>query len=191
MPQAIEIIGDEHRAMTSVMHALRILSRKAARAGLPPDFAWLRNILAYLDRYPERQHHPKEERYLLSVLERREPKLARTIMRLQRDHRASAGYIVRMRETLGWWEKGDARAPTMFVHMATDYAHFNRGHMRTEEKEILPAALALLSQAEWRDIDTAFAANADPVAASGGKAECLAALQGLQSNQSVRKDQAA
>ena len=148
MSLAAEIIRKEHRAMTSVMQALRIMSRKAVQAGLPPDFAWLNKVLAYLDRFPERLHHPKEERFLLSTLERREPRLARTIARLQRDHRASAGYIVRMCETLVRWERGDPKAPPMFVHMATDYANFNRSHMRLEEKEILPAALALFSEAE-------------------------------------------
>ncbi len=183
MSQAIEIIRNEHRAMTSVMQALRILARKSVCAGLPPDFAWLRKMLAYLDRYPERLHHPKEERYLLSVLKRREPRLARTVMRLQRDHGASAGYIVRMRETLGSWERGDPKAPPMFVHMATDYARFNRDHMRIEEKEILPAASAVFGESEWREIDLAFTAHADPVAASRSKADCLAALQAFQPDQ--------
>jgi hemerythrin-like domain-containing protein len=177
MSQAVEIIRSEHRAMASVMQALRLIARNAVRVGRSPDFSWIRTLLVYLDRFPERLHHTKEERFLLGLLERRKPRLARAVMRLQRDHRASAGYIVRMCETLICWERGDPRAGPMFVNMATDYCHFNRNHMRLEETEVLPAALAVFSPEDWREIDAAFAANGDPVAASRGRAQRLVALQ--------------
>lgn len=179
MPSAIQIIKDEHRALNSVLCSLRVISRKAIGAGAPPDFLWLRALLNYVDRFPERLHHPKEELYLFRVLERRSPGLGRIIARLRREHAANAGHSIRIRGALANWERGDPKAGLFFIDVADDFARFNWRHTRLEEREILPAAQATFTDTDWREIDQAFAANDDPLARSRTRQECEAALQRL------------
>ncbi len=177
MRNAIRIIKDEHRALNSVLFSLRAISRRALRSGAKPDFLWLRAMLGYVDRFPERLHHPKEELYLFRVLEQRSPAFGRILARLRREHAANAGHSVRMRSALIHWERGDPSAGALFTSIASDFARFNWRHMRLEEREILPAAQAIFTDADWREIDAAFAANNDPLAKSQTRSECEAALQ--------------
>jgi hemerythrin-like domain-containing protein len=44
------------------------------------------------------------------------------------------------------------------------YAEFHWKHMRKEESELLPLAQRHLTAVDWKAIDAAFAANADPIA---------------------------
>jgi hemerythrin-like domain-containing protein len=179
MPSAIQIIKDEHRALNSVLLSLRAIARRAVHVGERPDFPWLKALLNYVDRFPERLHHPKEELHLFRVLERRSPAFARTIARLRREHAANAGHSIRMRGALTHWELGDPKAGLLFANVASDFARFNWRHMRLEEREILPAARATFTPADWQEIDEAFATNNDPVARSPSRQECEAALRQL------------
>ena len=71
MPAVPRIIHQRHRAMASVLFALRALTRQALRSGNRPDFRWLRMLAEYVERFPGRLHHPNEETYLYRVLLRR------------------------------------------------------------------------------------------------------------------------
>lgn len=179
MPSAIQIIKDEHRALNSVLLSLWVISRKAIRSGEKPNFLWLQALLNYIDRFSERLHHPKEELHLFRVLERRSPAYGKTIARLRREHASNAGHSIRMRGALTHWERGDSKAGLLFANVASDFARFNWRHMLLEEREILPAAQATFTEADWREIDRAFAMNDDPLARSRTRQECEAALQHL------------
>lgn len=179
MPNVMRIIKHQHRATASVLFAVRALSRNALRSGNPPDFAWLRTLLGYVERFPERLHNPNEETYLFNVLLRREPGMARTVARLRRDHAAGTGYANRLREAVANWERGDPKAAPYAANVANDFARFNWRHALFEEREILPAAKAAFTEAEWREIERAFAATADPLAGSSSRQHCEAALRRL------------
>jgi hemerythrin-like domain-containing protein len=64
---------------------------------------------------------------------------------------------------LAWELLGDSRR-TAFQQAARDYVEFYLTHMRTEETEILPSAVKLLSDADWLELDEAFDRHRDPLA---------------------------
>jgi branched-chain amino acid transport system ATP-binding protein len=185
MPTVTRIIEQQHRAMASVLLALRFLTRQALRSGKRPDFHWLRTLAGYVELFPERLHHPNEETYLYRVLLRREPATVRMVARLRRDHAASAGYANRLREALADWERGDAKAGPYSVHVATDFARFMWRHARFEEREMLPIARAAFTEAEWRAVGRAFTAAADPLIGSQSRQHCEAALRRIGETQAA------
>ena len=65
---------------------------------------------------------------------------------------------------LAWELLGESRRDA-FANAAQAYVTFYREHMRTEETQLLPAAESALSSAEWRELDAAFGADQDPIAA--------------------------
>jgi hemerythrin-like domain-containing protein len=71
MTRAVRILRDEHRSLSAVIASLEQLARQARDTSVKPDFAVFRAMLYYIDAFPERQHHPKEDRELFARRRRR------------------------------------------------------------------------------------------------------------------------
>jgi branched-chain amino acid transport system ATP-binding protein len=181
MSRALQIITQQQKAMSSVLLAVRTIARKALRSGSSPDFSQLVPLVDYVERFPETLHQANEEKYLFRVLEAREPRLARLVARLRRDHAAMKGYGQRLRTAVAYWRTGDPKAGRQTAIMADDYVRFCRQHARLEQRELLPAALELLSDAEWSKTDQALASVVDPLALSKSRRDCEIALKQLAS----------
>ena len=82
----LEVINDEHQALSAMLRSLSMLLAQARREKQMPDFGVLRTMLFYVDEYPEKLHHRKESELLFPVVRQRCPELAPTLDRLDRDH---------------------------------------------------------------------------------------------------------
>jgi hemerythrin-like domain-containing protein len=160
---AIRIIEDEHRSLAAVLHGLSYLVREIRLRGAAPDFELLGAMLHYIDAFPERLHHPKEDAFLFKRLRERDPASGPLLDRLEAEHREGATHIENLRKALARYQHEGAREFGAFAQGVTDYAAFHWEHMRAEEHEVLPRARQRLTAADWAEIDEAFADNADPL----------------------------
>jgi len=160
--KAIAIIQDEHRAITAVIEGLRHLVAGFAAGSMAPDHALLSALFHYVEQFPERLHHPKEDDYLFARLRLRRPDAAPLLDALSREHEVGRE---RFGELKALWERwrADPAALPAFGEAVERYAHFHWRHMRKEEDEVLPLAAAALAPEDWDAIDAAFASNEDPV----------------------------
>ena len=161
---AVLIIRDEHAALGAMLRSMRTLI--AAGPGDEPErfFDVLRAMLFYIDEFPERLHHPKESRLLFPRVAGAAPELAEVIGRLHADHASGERRARALQHHLLAWELlGESRRQT-FVAAARSYIEFYLGHMHLEEREILPAAERVLSDADWREMDEVFGRDRDPLA---------------------------
>lgn len=179
MQRAIEIMQGRQRAMTSTLLAMRTIARRNLKAGTPPDFAQLRRLLRYVERFPQGLHQPSEEKHLFPAILRRDSGAERAVKRAKRDHAACLGYLDRLRAALVYWEKGDPAAGPQVAVIADDYARFCRLHARIESRDVLSVALRVLPEQDWRAIEQAYGAVDDPLARSSSRADCTAALRAI------------
>src|SRR5690349_4117572 len=93
MKETIRIIQSEHRSMSAVLHGLKELTRLAKDGSLKPDFRPFRAMLRYIDEYPERFHHPKEDKFLFARLYEKVPASRLLIERLEGEHRMGARLV--------------------------------------------------------------------------------------------------
>jgi hemerythrin-like domain-containing protein len=164
MKTAIKIIHDEHRSISAVLHALKQLAKAAEDSSVEPRFEVFRAMIYYIDQFPERMHHPKEDKYLFALLAARAPETKGLVDELRAEHVMGAQLIRDLEQALvglevGW--QGGARA---FSAAVDAYAQFHWNHMRKEEQKLLPLAERFLTAEDWREIDAAFAGNNDPIA---------------------------
>ena len=161
--QAIQIILDEHRALAAVLHGLLFLIRNIRGRGDKPDFVVLGAMICYIDAFPERFHHPKEDDYLFPRLRERHPDAAPLLDRLAAQHEQGAEKIRALEQLLLHYQHRGAVEFSKFAAAAEDYAAFHWDHMRLEEKEVLPLAEKYLSVADWKAIDVAFLGHTNPM----------------------------
>ena len=164
MNKAIRIIRDEHRSISAVLSGLIELTRLARKPGMRPDFAVFRAMIHYIDDFPERLHHPKEDRYLFARLAERAPEARPLIEELRNEHLRGAALVRELESALLALEVNGARDLPAFDAAVSAYAQFHWDHMRKEEARLLPLAQKHLTEADWRWIEDAFAGNHDPIA---------------------------
>jgi len=161
--KALRIIRDEHRALAAVLHGLLYLVRQTRDKGAPPNYPVLSAMLYYIDAFPERFHHPKEDRYLFRRLRMRCAVAAPLLDRLEAEHRVGAELIRKLEQSLARYEHG---GPGEFARFAADvdaYLEHHWRHMRAEEDEVLPLARTHLTPEDWQEIDAAFVGHTDPM----------------------------
>ncbi len=160
---ALDVIQDEHQALAAMLRSMSLLVAHAQREGQVPDFSVLRAMLFYVDEFPERLHHPKESELLFPRVLARCPALADTLARLDADHGRGEAAIRSLEHALLAYEVLGASRQQAFVDALEGYVNGYLSHMAIEESEILPAARAHLTEADWAALDAAFATNRDPL----------------------------
>ena len=164
MNNAILTIRDEHRSISAVLHALKQLAKDAEDSSVEPRFAVFRAMIYYIDQFPERLHHPKEEKYPFARLEQRSPEAKALIEDLRAEHIMGAQLIRDLEQALVGLEVGWSGGARAFSAAVDAYAEFHWNHMRKEEKQLLPLAERSLTEQDWREIDAGFGGNEDPIA---------------------------
>jgi hemerythrin-like domain-containing protein len=160
---AIDTILDEHRSLAAVLHGLLYLVRAIDARKMGADFKLLGAMIYYIDAFPERFHHPKEDAYLFKRLRQRHPDAGLLLDRLNAEHQTGAVKIRELEHALSRFEHGGAEGFPAFAAAVEGYAAFHWQHMRAEEEEVLPLAKQFLLPEDWKAIDEAFAGNTDPL----------------------------
>jgi hemerythrin-like domain-containing protein len=160
---ALTVIRQEHAALAAMLRSLPLLLEQSRRRDELPDFGLLRAMLFYIDEFPERIHHRKEDELLFPRLRPHCPELAATLDQLERDHEHGERAIHDLEHALLAFEVLGAPRREAFEHAVRGYVEFYLRHMALEEDQVLPVAQRVLDTADWAAIDAAFAANRDPL----------------------------
>jgi len=163
MMQAIEILFAEHRSLAAVLHGMLYLVREIRLHGAAPRFDVLDAMVYYVEGFPERFHHPKEDAYLFRLLGLRCSDAAPLIDRLLSQHRAGTEKIRALGEALQRYKQGGMAEFSAFADAVQAYAAFHWDHMRTEEDKLIPLARDHLTEEDWKEIDAAFTGHSDPL----------------------------
>ncbi|OHC80382.1 MAG: hemerythrin [Rhodoferax sp. RIFCSPLOWO2_12_FULL_60_11] len=161
--ESLRIIHDEHEALSAMLRSIGLMLDRGP--GNEPEgfFNVLRAMLFYIDEFPERLHHPKESELLFPKVAARAPETAQLIAQLEEEHQQGESSVRELQHLLLAWELlGESRREPFDV-ATKRYLSFYLEHMRLEETVILPAAMKVLSAADWKDIDAAFETNCDPL----------------------------
>lgn len=162
MDVAVATIKLEHRALGAVMEALQRLLAAVAVRHAEPDFTLFSAALYYIDDFPERFHHPKEDEHLFRTLRLRTTEFNALLDELQAEHIHSARVMARLHCALVHYQGGAARGLENF-HAAVDaYSAMLSEHMRKEEG-LLERARDELTEEDWSNIAAAFSVNDDPL----------------------------
>jgi len=159
---AITIILDEHRSLAAVTHGLRYIVREMREKGSEPDGKLLWSMLYYIDTFPQKLHHPKEEAYLFRRLKMRTREADKAILQLEEQHRAGREHVKALEMALGRYQAGAPGGREAFMAAAETFADELAVHMALEENVVLPLAKQHLLAEDWAEIAQAFGENGDP-----------------------------
>jgi hemerythrin-like domain-containing protein len=168
----LSVIHAEHRSLSAVLWSLHYLAREV---GTQPDFELLSLMIDYIDLFPERLHHPREDRHLFTALRMRTADAEAILKELTAQHARGAHMIDDLRYALTRYRLAGRDGRAAFAAAIHAYAEFHWKHMRKEEEVLLPLAERVLTHDDWQAIDAAFSDTSDPLLGP----EARAALRGL------------
>ncbi len=158
MRPSMQILAREHVALRGVARVIKIDAELLARGELK-DPAVFGAVVAYLQKFPDKIHHPKEEQFLFRTMRQRDPSLSPKLDRLYREHQDEQELIRAFADAYAAFRPGDASSRAVLVQAATDYADFIIGHIEYENEEVFSHAEEVLLDEDWAEIDAAFVEN--------------------------------
>ncbi|TXT37488.1 MAG: UspA domain containing protein [Comamonadaceae bacterium] len=162
---AVAIIQDEHRSLAAVVRGLLHLVEQAVTGESTLDVPLALTMIHYIDAFPERLHHPKEDAYLFERLAARTKACDAAIKELRAQHAGGGEHVQAMQTAVEHFATGQGDAGQALAGVASAvnvFAQAQWEHMNLEEQTILPGARKHLTEQDWMLIYTAFSANGDP-----------------------------
>lgn len=162
---AVAIIQDEHRSLAAVVRGLIHQVEQAVSGNSTLDVPLTLSMIHYIDAFPERLHHPKEDEYLFERLSARTSACDADIKELRAQHAGGGAQVQAMQTAVEHFAmvQGDATEALTAVATAVNvFAQAQWAHMNLEEGTILPTARKHLTEQDWLLIYTAFSVNGDP-----------------------------
>jgi hemerythrin-like domain-containing protein len=164
-PSALNIIREEHAAVSALLRSLRMLVDRGPVDERAHFFETVRAMLFYMDEFPEHRHHPNETALLFPMLLRAAPELQPIIERLNADHAAGEHRVRELEHMLARWEFVGESRRAAFGTALNDYVALYLQHMNIEETHLLPLAASRLTPQEHAALNAAFEETRDPLAA--------------------------
>ena len=160
--ECIKVIQEEHTALAAMLRSMLMMLDRGPGDEPESFFDVMRAMLFYIDEFPERLHHPKED-LLFPRVARHSPHVMTVVEQLERDHMKGETAVRELQHLLLAWElMGDGRRKR-FEDELRVYIDFYLDHMRLEETVIIPEARKVLDEGDWKALDEAFLSNADPL----------------------------
>ena len=167
--KAITIIQDDHRNLWRIIMSIDAVADELDEGG-KVDVKFFNAVFDYIESFVDEAHHHKEDGYLFRLMRARSDKANTIIERLEAEHRNAPLNLKFLRQQLAEHaERGLGNSE--FTESLRNYTQALRSHIRTEEKDLMPMAKDVLTEADWLEIDTAFLDNKDPLFGEEAKAE--------------------
>ncbi len=151
-PRSVKALHNEHIYMFSLLDSL------AEQVGLivngkDADYALLLDIIDYMQNFPDRYHHPKED-LIYQRMALRDETIAAEVAALLDEHRLLVSLSNRLAEAIDDVDM----MPTVLKkarvgELCNEYEACLRRHINIEESKILPRALEVLREEDWFLID--------------------------------------
>lgn len=158
--------------LTSMWHAehlqfLRLLELfdaqvQAFHEGGQPNYELMHDTVFYLKHYGDRFHHPREN-VAFERLAVHDPSMRTKLARLLQEHRVLGAHGSHLLDRLAEVDS-DLLAPRDALESAAaTYLVYYRHHLNTEERDILPRAQQLFTDADWAAVMAAVPHEPDPL----------------------------
>jgi hemerythrin-like domain-containing protein len=162
-PTSLRMIRDEHSSLLAVLRSMGMLVERGPDDQPEVFFDLLRAMLFYMDEFPEKQHHAKETELLFPSVAARSAMAKQVISKLNGDRAVAQAKIRELQQQLPAWEMlGDSRRE-VFESNLKSYVSFYAEHIALEEMVVIPEALKVLEESDWRQLDANFVSHCNPV----------------------------
>jgi hemerythrin-like domain-containing protein len=155
---------EEHGSLAAVLNAVTALLAEVREHGKRVDPKVFRAMLYYLDVFPQREHHRKEEAVLFPRIRARTHEIDALLDDLAREHAAGEQAIRDLEQAFFRYEARGEPEFVAFADAAERYVTRYFEHMHKEEHEVMTVARRVLTAQDFMEIEAAYRQPRDPLA---------------------------
>ncbi|MEJ2058971.1 MAG: hemerythrin domain-containing protein [Gammaproteobacteria bacterium] len=161
MGDMLDTLREDHVNLSKL---LVLLSDQLAtlQAGDTPDYNLMRDIVDYIDNYPDLVHHPRED-VMFEVYLEHHRKQRKEINELMEEHKLLPELTDRLLESIDAILSDAIQEREAFETRLYDYIQIQRRHLDTEEATVFPTIRAALKEDDWRRIEAEVPHRHDPL----------------------------
>lgn len=163
MADAVDLIHQDHLNLDKVLAVLLEVGGELPQQPSQRALSILHDALYYIEVFPERVHHPKEESVLFPFVRKYLPELAPILDELHEQHEQGGRLIRQLSHSLKRLNDDWEGSRNEFQQLAGDYVEQQRQHMGLEEREILKPVQRSLSRDQILSINHAYGVSVDPL----------------------------
>ncbi|MBK1617068.1 cation-binding protein [Lamprobacter modestohalophilus] len=181
MNELLQRLDQDHRRLEQLLGLLEGLLDEF-RDGLEPDYELMCELMEYLIDYADQVHHPSEDLIFARVLAQQGPGHA-LLQQLMQQHQGLGQLNRRFKESLeGIVHEAVLRREDV-ERRGRELITQLREHLRLEDEQAFPLALACLSAADWDELLAAAPDVQDPVFGQDDPLRFRAILRQLKGSQ--------
>ncbi|GMG87705.1 hemerythrin domain-containing protein [Biformimicrobium ophioploci] len=153
----------DHRNLTRLMTALESLLDDLARSERDPaTLSMILDSIDYISVYPDKWHHPIEEKVMEKL--RAKPECDQALLdEIHSEHNGLAD-ATRHMATLFYAIANDCAVErNNLLGSAREYVAMQRQHIKLENRKLFPMMEKLMSEDDWREVRRSIDAKADPL----------------------------
>jgi len=150
----------EHDHIQKTLNLLEMLFLDFCR-DRKPDYSIMLSIVVYIQEYPEQAHHPLEDA-IFSILLQRVSDEAKLIRELVTDHTEMEVITRNLRRSLELLKSGIGSKEKL-KHQLSEFLFRQRRHLYIEEIKVYPLVKRVLTEQDWKDIQSMVPLMDDPV----------------------------
>jgi hemerythrin-like domain-containing protein len=128
--------------------------------GAEPDYSLMRNIIVYIQEYPEQMHHPLEDMIFSVLLERVDD--ADIVQKLMSEHTRLEVVTRELRESLEALSSGTVSIEKLKKKLS-DFLVGQRQHIHKEETEVYPLVKKYLTDKDWKQLQNMVSIIDEPI----------------------------
>ncbi len=161
MPAILQLLQRDH---VNISRLLRVFEDQltAFEAAETVDYDVIVDILDYCRSYPDRYHHPLEDR-VLDALRSRDREAAEQVGDLAEQHAALAAETDAALSLFLDARNGKEIARDDLIRTARAFLSHYEQHIAAEDGFFFPAAEKALGEQDWQDLENAWDGPSDPV----------------------------
>lgn len=159
-----DIIDQLHQDHINVAKLLDLYEKnyQLLKQGGNPNYLIMRDIMKYMNCYPDVVHHPLEE-VIFEKMEGIDASLTDDLKKLYREHSELDDIGDMLFDKLSTIAAGEVTSLTDLLENSEKYLQLMRNHMNLEEAEVFPAIRKHMDEIDWSKVDLGLADADDPV----------------------------
>lgn len=161
----LERINAEHKVIARIMNVFEDEVNALESKG-EFDIDLVRLIIRYMEEYPDRFHHPKEE-LLFDAVAARDPEFRERASVIRAQHRALPDLTAEVKAIVEAIDFGESRPRIEVLRTFRAYIEYERDHIVSESGGLFPDIDDILSPEDWALAEARVAALEDPL--TGGR----------------------